>query len=272
MLLGFIAAAKADLPSPLVRTQGRWKLKRRALILSVVPVVVLLGLIQSASMALYGDLARWPAVPALLPPALGEKLARPLRARWAPPALRAAYAQALLHRGNAGAASAIVATLPDLPAVADLRGQLAELVPDSPAALAAYVRAGDFERAQRLIDIRVAAGDNVAAAGLERELVDALSGTGRAPVRARALWRLGQITQVRSTADPERRTALARESLGYYEQALTIAPNEETYLLAAGQQALTLGYKSAATRYYQRALEAVPDSADARAGLVRART
>jgi tetratricopeptide (TPR) repeat protein len=86
---------------------------------------------------------------------------------------------------------------------------------------------------------------------------------------------LGQIVQERAAAqstatrDAERR-ALERRALDWYERALTLAPNEETYLLAAGQQALTLGDKAAARGYYLRALEAVPNSADARAGLQRA--
>ncbi len=177
-----------------------------------------------------------------------------------------------MHRGDR-AAVAIIAGLPDSADTADLRGQVAELAGDLRAALAAYARAGDFERAQRLIDASVNAGRVAEAARLEGVLVDALTGAGQAAVRAAALWRLGQITQLESQTLPDagRRKVLEQESLGFYERALLLAPNEETYLLAAGEQALTLGDRAAAAGFYSRALAAVPDSADAHAGLVRAR-
>ena len=224
------------------------------------------------SMAFYGDLAQRPSVPALVPPAVGVALAGPLGAPYMPAVLRTAYAAALLHRGDR-AAAAIIAGLPDNADTADLRGQVAELAGDPQAALAAYARAGDFERAQRLIDASANAGRIADAARLERVLVDALTGAGQVAVRAVALWRLGQITQAQSQTlrDAARRIMLERASLGFYERALMLAPNEETYLLAAGEQALTLGNRAAAAGFYSRALAAVPDSADARAGLIRAR-
>jgi tetratricopeptide (TPR) repeat protein len=225
----------------------------------------LLGVIQLASMAAFGDLAQPPAVPSVLPGAS-------LGAAGVPAVARAAYAQALVHRGADAAAAAIVATLPDGVESADLRGQLAELQGRPIDAERAYVRAGDFERAQRLIDARVDAGLPAEAARDERALLAALTGVGRAGVRARALWRLGQISQIEAQAEPARRVELERASLGLYDAALALAPNEETYLLAAGQQALTLGDRARAASYYARALGAVPDSADARDGLARSRS
>jgi hypothetical protein len=78
---------------------------RGAMIAAAACLVLLLGAVQVAAMALYGDLANPPAIPALLPPALGMALAQPLQSRLAPALLRAAYAQALLHRGDRTAAS-----------------------------------------------------------------------------------------------------------------------------------------------------------------------
>ena len=52
---------------------------RAALIVGAGVLAVLLGGVQFASMALYGDLAQPPAVPALLAPAVGGVLAGPLR-------------------------------------------------------------------------------------------------------------------------------------------------------------------------------------------------
>ncbi len=220
-------------------------------------------------MAVYGDLANAPAVPLLLAPAAGLQLARPLGSGSAPAALRIAYAGALVHRGRLAAAQAIVDSLPDSADVDDLRGQLFELRSDPADALTAYARAHDFERAQRLIDDRDAAGELPAAAHLEAHLVEVLAGERDAGIKARALWRFGQITQEEGAASRDPHVS-ARRSLQLYEAALQIAPNEETYLLAAGRQALTVGDKPAALRYYRRALDAVPASVDARRGLLQA--
>ena len=122
-----------------------------------------------------------------------------------------------------------------------------------------------------MIDADAAAGRFAQAARLEDHLTDVLGGAADAGVRARALWRSGQLAQAEATTVASDPRPLERRSLAYYERALALAPNEETYLLAAGQQALTLGDRAAAERYYARALDAVPNSADARAGLVRAR-
>lgn len=244
----------------------RWLLS-----LATAVVAMLLGGVQLASMAMYGDLAHPPAFPALLPPALGVALGRAFAAPPAPAFARAAYAQALLHRGDP-AAAAIVDGLPDGPASAELRGQLAEARHTPAAALRWYARARDFERAQRLIDAYDDAPDLPQAIRFETELVGALSADADAGGRARALWRLGQLTAAQGFADAAERAVLARRALTFYERALEIAPNDETYLLAAGEQALELGDKAAAAAYYRRALDAVPNSADARAGLARARS
>jgi tetratricopeptide (TPR) repeat protein len=233
---------------------------------------LVLGSVQFASMAIYGDLARAPAVPALLTPAAGLALGRPLESPRAPAALRIAYARAVLHRGDVATAAAIVATLGDGPEVADLRGQLAQARDDPSAALPWYARARDFERAQRLIDGIDAAGNVWEAARLEARLVDVLGGAADDGVRARALWRWGQISQEQAARGPGAGGVAALHALELYQRALQLAPNDETYLLAAGQQALTVGDKAAAAGYYSRALEAVPNSADARAGLNRARS
>jgi tetratricopeptide (TPR) repeat protein len=143
---------------------------------------------------------------------------------------------------------------------------------DPGAALPWYARAHDVERAERLIDGYESAGQIVRAGRLQAQLVDVLGGLADAGVRARALWRLGQLVQAEATLERGDPGALERRALVCYERALQLAPNEETYLLAAGRQALTLGDKNAAVRYYQRALDAVPNSADARAGLDQARS
>ncbi len=237
-----------------------------------VAVCCIAGVVQFAAMSVYGDLATRPSFPASLSPRLGLLLARPLGAPYLPAFLRSVDARALLHAGDVAAAASLVAGLPDGIETAELRGQLAQRAGRPAQALHEFITAGDFERAQRLIDERVAAGDAVQGAELERDLTGVLAGDARATVRARALWRWGQITQIEATGDPMHRTALQRASLDLYARALALAPNEETYLLAAGEQALTIGDKPLAAQYYARALEVVPASLDARIGLARARS
>jgi tetratricopeptide (TPR) repeat protein len=234
-------------------------------------VALAAAVVQIASMALYGDLAHAPAVPALLPPELGIRLARPLGSPAAPPLLRALYAQALLHRGATSAAAAIVAALPDGADAADLRGQLAESAGNAPEALGWFARARDVERAQRLIDADDAAGHAAHAAVLEAQLVAVLGADADTGVRARALWRLGQLTAEQAQAAGAAGDPLARRALAWYERALQLAPNDETFLLAAGGQSLAVGDAASAERFFRRALEAVPNSAEAREGLARAR-
>ena len=64
-----------------------------------------------------------------------------------------------------------------------------------------------------------------------------------------------------------RKRAYWRDAETSYERALALAPNEETYLLAAGFQSLANGDAAAAARFYTHAAEVVPNSADAYAGL-----
>jgi tetratricopeptide (TPR) repeat protein len=235
-------------------------LRPRSTVMLIAGIVsIVFGAVQVESMALYGDLAQAPALPALVPPGWGRVFDDELRSTRVPSGVRAAYAKALLHRGDVAGATTIVGGLPPGREADDLRGQLAALVGRSGDAFAAFARAGDFERAQALIDARA---DTAEAVRGEAALVAALDGPGEEAVRARALWRL----------DPAERMRLERAALDEYDRALALAPNEETYLLAAGEQALTIGARARALGYYERALTVVPASADARAGLQRARS
>ena len=154
---------------------------------------------------------------------------------------RAARAAAALHDGDIATAQSLVAGLPDDATAADLRGQIAQARGDRDAAIAAYVRAGDVVRAQGLIDA-VAAADPVRALADQRALVAALQDDPRASeVTGQAWWRLGQLQAAAAERDPAHRTALEREAEASYERALTLAPNEETYLLAAAYQSLVNG-------------------------------
>lgn len=230
-------------------------------VLLAVVVAAVLGAVQLASSAAYGDLAARPSLPAALH-AIAPGLLRPLLG----PA--SAQAAAAIHNGDLASASRLLETLPaDDPTAADLRGRLAEARRDDRAAIAAYVRAGDVVRAQTLIDA-LAHDDPAAALTDQRALVDGLRGDGSAAeVTGQAWWRLGELEALAGYRDPAHRAADWREAEAAYERALSYAPNEETYLLAAGYQSLANGDAAAAARWYARAAEVVPNSADAYAGL-----
>jgi len=233
---------------------------RILIILVVVLLAIGLGAVQLASSAAYGDLGAGHSLPAALH-AADPGLLRPLiggaRAR----------AAAALHNGDLSTAESLLATLPDDAQTADLRGQLAQARGQRDAAVTQYVRAGDVVRAQALIDA-VASTDLARALDDQQRLVAALrDAPDAAEVTGEAWWRLGQLQAAQGYRDPAHRAATGREAESSYERALALAPNEETYLLAAGYQSMANGDVPAATRWYTHAAEVVPNSADAYAGL-----
>ncbi|MEA2721308.1 MAG: hypothetical protein QOJ39_3172, partial [Candidatus Eremiobacteraeota bacterium] len=200
---------------------------RSVLVVVAVLVAAVLGAVQLASTAAYGDLAVRPSFPALLhdrAPTLLRPVLGDARAR----------AAAAIHNGDLVAAERLTATLPDDPQTADLRGRIAEARGDRAAAVAQYVRARDDVRAQRLIDA-IAERDPVQALAEQSRLVHALENVASASeVTGQAWWRLGELQAAAGYRDPPRRQTLWREAEASYERALAFAPNEETYLLAAG--------------------------------------
>jgi len=232
----------------------------RVLAIWVVSVLVIwLGAVQLASSAAYGDLAARPSLPAALH-AAAPGLLRPFLGG---PAARAAAA---LHNGDLDGAQQLIATLPDDAQAADLRGRLAEARHDPDAAISAYIRAGDGVRAQSLIDT-LSELDPPRALLDQMVLVAALEGrTDASEETGQAWWRLGQLQAAAGYRAPAKRRTLWRTAEASYERALGFAPNEETYLLAAGYQSLANGDLTAAERWYNRAAEVVPNSADAFAG------
>ena len=156
------------------------------------------------------------------------------------------------HRGDASGRCADTA---------DLRGRIAEARGDRAAAVAAYVRAGDVVRAQALIDATAATDPARALTDQERLVAALRDDRDASEVTGQAWWRLGQLRAAAGYRDPAHRAQLWRSAEAAYEQALRLAPNEETYLLAAAYQSLANGDARAAQRWYARAAEVVPDSA-----------
>lgn len=229
-------------------------------IVAAVVLAGILGAVGLASSAAYGDLAVRPSLPAalhdraplLLRPLLGDARAQ---------------AAAAIHDGDLTTAQRLTASLPGDAGAADLRGRLAEARGDRDGAVTEYVRARDEVRAQALID-EIARRDPLRALVEQARLVRVLADDPNAgEVLGEAWWRLGQLQAAAGYAEPARRGAAWRDAQTSYERALELAPNEETYLLAAGYQSLANGDPRAAGRFYARAAEVVPNSADAVAGI-----
>ena len=170
-----------------------------------------------------------------------------------------------MHDGDLATAERLAATLPDDPESADIRGRIAEAHGDRDAAVQLYIRAGDVVRAQALIDA-LAQTHPTARSPTRRSDRRAQDDPNAGEVRGEAWWRLGQLQAAAGYRDPPR-TPYWRNAEASYEHALAFAPNEETYLLAAGFQSLANGDVPAASRWYAHAAEVVPNSADAYAGL-----
>jgi tetratricopeptide (TPR) repeat protein len=236
---------------------------RSLLVVAALVLAALLGVVQLASTAAYGDLAARPsfpawlhrANPALLRPFLGGSRAR---------------AAAAVHSGDLAEAERLLAGAPDDGETADLRGQIAQAKGDRAGAIQAYVRAGDVVRAQALIDA-LAPTDLLGALADQRRLVAALARYGRAEEVTGDAWlRLGVLQAQAGYADPVHRPAFWREAETSYRHALALAPNDHSYLLSAAYQALANGHTTDALRWYQRATEIVTNSRDGYAGLALA--
>jgi tetratricopeptide (TPR) repeat protein len=233
---------------------------RTVVVMAALALAALLGAVQLASSAAFGDLAVRPSLPAMLHDRM-PRLFRPLLGG------NRAQAEAALHDGDLGTAERLAASLPDDAETADLRGRIAEARGERDAAVHQYVRAGDVVRAQALID-KLATTDPDRALADQALLVAAHQDDANAgEVRGEALWRLGQLEAAAGYRDHTRRAEYWRKAEASYERALALAPNEETYLLAAGFQSLANGDVAAASRWYTRAADVVPNSADAYAGL-----
>jgi len=233
----------------------------------VLALVIVLGAagVQLATSALFGTLA----VPGSLPQRLEGDW--PLRAAERLGldrigAVRIALARAAVFRGDDVDAQRLLAAAGDGATVADLRGRLALRDGDTAAALRWFAEAGDFAAARGPLDA-LAARDPRAAYRVIRAFDERLgAGSATPEVDADLVWREGQIAAAIAYTEPSEAARYNRIALDAYRRALALAPNEETYLLAFGYQALVLGDARGARDAYATAARVVPDSADAFVG------
>jgi hypothetical protein len=235
--------------------------QRTLLIAITAALVVWLGAAQLAASAAYGDLATKHSLPSLL------HRIDPHFVRAALLGGGAAHAAAAIHTGDLTDADTLLAHAPPTATTLDLRGQLAQARGAHPDALADYVAAGDFVRAQAQIDA-FADAEPLEGAREEHLLITQLQHDPSAgELLGQAWWRLGVLQATAGYVDPPHRTEDWRAAQTSYEHALTEAPNDETYLLATAYQELANGDLGAASTHDLRALAVDPASAPAHGGL-----
>ena len=161
-----------------------------------------------------------------------------------------------------------------LPASRDrlvLEGGIAEARGDSNAAVRAYLQADDLSGLEHHIDELVTAGRVVEAVALERVLIARLAADRtQVDALAQAYFDLGRSEETRAYQIPvgqSERHAHEVAAGDAYAHALALAPLEERYLLAFGNQQLNLADLPAAERTFERARDVDPTSAEPLAGL-----
>lgn len=176
-------------------------------------------------------------------------------------------AQDALRRGDAAAALLHAKRLPPSPERDEMLGRVAVARGDVAEARRYFLRAADVDAVQRDID-RLSAAQPAAAYALEKALRDRLQTLTTHPdLVAEANWHLGVLATLQAEVQsPQRRYWLVR-GMRDYRRALAMSPLSEKYILSAGTQALRVHDAASARRYFLRAIDIDPGSADAYAGL-----
>ena len=223
-------------------------------------VLACFATIQLASDSLYAQGASPGAFPTWIPERFGlavyGALDRVAPARY----VESALARAALADGDLGAAERHALKLPPDSVRNGLLAQVAAARGENVLAYEYAFAAPDTQSVQDAIE-RVRAKDPVAAYGLEERFRDRLAALETHPdAVARAWWMLGEIAasmpgawQTRAYVD--------------YATAARLAPLDVENVLSAANEAVTLSRWSDAQRWYARALDVNPASADAIAGL-----
>lgn len=237
----------------------------RVLVAAAIVLAVLAAAVQAGASALYGELGTPGSLPHRIAGNWPFAVAERLGLEQLPP-LRTGFARAAVFRGDDAEAQRLLASLGDSPDADDLRGRLALHQGDTADALRWFARAGDFVSARATID-ELAARDPQAAYAVVRGFDERLShGVTSPEIDAEVIWREGQIAAAIAYAQPAQSARYNRLALADYARALALAPNEETYLLAFGYQALVVGEPVRSQAAYDSAVRVVPDSVDAYVG------
>ena len=232
---------------------------------------IALGAVQALSSIALRAAAQPGAWSGFVPAELSARVDRLGPAVPLPPELHLVLAREALARGDVSLAERDAAGLPASRDRLVLEGGIAEARGDSNAAVRAYLQADDLSGLEHHIDELVTAGRVVEAVALERVLIARLAADRtQVDALAQAYFDLGRSEETRAYQIPvgqSERHAHEVAAGDAYAHALALAPLEERYLLAFGNQQLNLADLPAAERTFERARDVDPTSAEPLAGL-----
>ncbi|MBV8491109.1 MAG: tetratricopeptide repeat protein, partial [Candidatus Eremiobacteraeota bacterium] len=227
------------------------------------------GTIQLASYGLDAGVAAPGTLPTHVSPAFGLAVYRVLDRIAPAPYVESTLAETALRDGDFAAAQRSALRLPSSAVRDELLARIAAAQGDATLALEYFIAAPDVDAVRARVD-SLASSNPAAAYALERVLKVRLDMLATHPdAVAEASFRMGEIANVagRRERSGAARTAWFRRGMTDFTAAVALAPWSDKYLIAAANQAILLGDLDGGATYFQRAADADPGSADARAGL-----
>lgn len=226
--------------------------------------------IQLASYSLNADVAAPGTLPTRIPQGFGLAVYRSLERVAPAPYVVATLATYDLSAGNTAAALREAIQLPASPARDELLARIARARGDEPLALEYFLAAPDVSAVDAAAQT-LAVGSPAAAYALETLLERRLALLTTHPDDvAETYFQLGQLANRqawREIPDSKAQGAWLKRGMRDFRSAVELAPLSDKYLIVAANQAMLLGDLDGAERFFARAADANPGSADAVAGL-----
>ncbi len=191
-----------------------------------------------------------------------------------PEELRRVLGVHALERGDLARAERFAESLHAGPDRSALEGAIAQARGDDAHAIADYLAAGDLVRLEAFIDAIAARGQSARALALQARTIATLQSAGaQNDTLAEAYYRDALLLQAHAYAiGPAAPAGHAFEvrSQAAYARAAALAPLEERYLIALGNQDLNLERLDAARATFEHLRELHPTSVEALTGLADA--
>ncbi len=237
----------------------------------VCAIAVVLGAVQAVASIALRDRAQAPAWVLAVPHTLGARVDHVSLRLPLPSTLRLILARRALDRDDLGDARSATADLPRSRDRLALEAAIDERRGDRVGAVRDYLAAGDLAGVTAAVARLQAAGRSADALALQEEVVARLAtDLTQADALAEAYYRLGIAHQARAYAfavGQPIRGIEERRALDAYERASHLAPLEERYLIALGNQRINVGDLAGARRTFDRARDVDPTSAEPWTGL-----
>lgn len=236
----------------------------------LVAIAAAFAIVQLASYALNAAVAAPGTLPTRVPQKFGLAIYRSLQRIAPAPYVVATLAAHELSSGNTAAALREAIQLPASPARDELLARIARAQGEERLALEYFLAAPDVsavDAAAQTLAVRSPAAAYSLETLLERRL--ALLTTHPDDV-AETYFRLGQLANRqawREIPDSRAQGTWLKRGMRDFRSAVTLAPLSDKYLIVAANQAMLLGDLDGAQRFFARAADANPGSADAVAGL-----